>query len=400
MILRGPLLTPAPDGLRSIDDAVVTVEGETLAEVRPAARDEVVDLDLRDRGLMVPGLVDAHVHFPQYPVRGAFGGELMPWLRRYIWPEECRYAEPAHAALQAPVFLDALLRAGTTTAAVYGSPHAHSVEPLLTARPGPTVLAGPAWMDQQGPDELMTSAATAEDALERLAARFGRRLVATPRFAVSCSGELLRVCGRVAARHGLHVQTHLSENPDEIELVSRLFPESRDYLDVYDRAGLLGDRTLLAHAVHCSGDAFERIAAAGATVVHCPTSNVALHSGRMPMERVLAAGAAVCLGSDVGAGPDLSMLDVLRCFVQQHEGICSVEPETSLPLATRAGALALGLEDRGWLLEGARADLAVLRFRGNRHAPRSAYEEAIRGHETGAEDSILAVVSGGRLTSW
>lgn len=400
MILRGPLLTPGPDGLRAIDDAVVAVQGETLVEVRPAARGDRADLDLRGRGLMVPGLVDAHVHFPQYPVRGAFGGELMPWLREHIWPEECRYAEPGHAARQAPPFLDALLRAGTTTAAVYGSPHAHSVEPLLAANAGPTVLAGPAWMDQQGPDELMTPPAAAEEAMDRLAGRFGRRVVSTPRFAVSCSARMLRACGRVAARHGLIAQTHLSENPDEIELVAQLFPAARDYLDVYHRAGLLGDRTLLAHAVHCSDDAFERIAAAGATVVHCPTSNVALHSGRMPLERVVAAGAQVCLGSDVGAGPDLCMLDVLRCLVDQHDGICAVGPETSLSLATRAGALALGLPDRGWLVEGARADIAVLRTGPGRLDPRSAYEDAVRGHETNSEDSILAVVCGGRVTSW
>jgi guanine deaminase len=397
MILRGPLLTPGPEGLRAIEDAVVTITGETLVEVRRAARGERADLDLRGRGLMIPGLVDAHVHFPQYPVRGIFGGELLPWLREHIWPEECRYAEPAHAAQQAPVFLDALLRAGTTTAAVYGSPHAHSVEPLLAARTGPTVLAGPAWMDQQGPEELMTSPAAAEEAMARLADRFGRGLVVTPRFAVSCSGELLAACGRVAARHGLHVQTHLSENPDEIELVARLFPDSRDYLDVYDRAGLLGARTLLAHAVHCSDDAFARIAAAGATVVHCPTSNVALHSGRMPLERVVAAGTPVCLGSDVGGGPDLCMLDVLRCLVEQHAGICEAGPETSLPLATRAGALALGFADRGWLVEGARADITVLRRRGCARDPVGAYDEAVRAHETGAEDSILATVCGGEV---
>jgi len=395
--LRGPQLTPGPDGLRSLDDAFVSWRGQTLVEVREARPGDRGDLDVRDGGLILPGFVDAHVHFPQYPVRGRFGGALLPWLRQHIWPEEGRYADAEHAATQAPIFLHALARAGTTTAAVYGSPHPDSVVPLLTAADGPTVLAGPALMDQEGPDDLMTSAADAERAMARLVERFGARVVSTPRFAVSCTADLLEACGRVAARHGLRVHTHLSENPDEIALVAQLFAGSRDYLDVYDVAGLLGDRTLLAHCVHCTDDALARIAAAGATVVHCPTSNVALCSGRMPLERVLASGAAVALGSDVGGGPDLCMLDVLRCMLEQHEGHCPVGPDVSLPLATRAGALALGLEDRGWLVEGARADIAVARMRGSGGDPVSVYEDVVRAHSTGAEDSILGVVCGGNV---
>ncbi len=392
--IRGPLLTPSPTGLLALEDALVAWHGTALTEVRAAQPGDNADLDVRGRGLILPGFVDAHVHFPQYPVRGRFGGALLPWLRRHIWPEEERYADPAHAAAQAPVFLDALAAAGTTTAAVYASPHPASVEPLLTAAGGPTVLAGPALMDQQGPAGLLTAPTAAEAAMEELVARFGDRVVSTPRFAVSCTAELLRACGRVARRHGLIVQTHLSENPDEIALVAELFPEARDYLDVYDRAGLLGDRTLLAHCVHCSDDAFGRIAHAGATVVHCPTSNEALRSGRMPLERALGSGAAVCLGSDVGAGPDLCLLDVLRCLHEQHDGYCEVDSAQGLHLATRAGAVALGLEDRGWLVEGARADITLVRMEQPRD-PLAALDAAVRSYRTDDLDAVLGVVCGG-----
>ena len=392
--IRGPLLTPVPDGLCAIDDALVSWRGETLVEVRRARPGDVADLDVRDGGLVLPGFVDAHVHFPQYPVRGRFGGALLPWLRQHIWPEEERYADAEHAAAQAPIFLDALAAAGTTTAAVYGSPHPSSVVPLLSVTGGPMVIAGPALMDQQGPEGLMTVPADAEVAMDVLVARFGTRVASTPRFAVSCSAELLEVCGRVARRHGLVAQTHLSENPDEITLVADLFPQARDYLDVYDRAGLLTRRALLAHCVHCCDDALARIAAAGATVVHCPTSNVALGSGRMPLERVLDAGAATCLGSDVGAGPDLCMLDVLRCLLEQHDGHMDVGVELSLNLATAAGAEALGLADRGWLVQGARADVVVVRA-AQHQDPCAAYEAAIRAHRVDDTDSILGVVCGG-----
>ncbi len=398
---RGPLLSPAGDGTLAIGDAWVEWDPDTgvltrVGEAGPTA--PAADLDVRGVGLILPGFVDAHVHFPQHRVAGRFADALLPWLREHIWPEEVRYGDPAVAAAEAPPFLAALAAAGTTPAAVYGSPPPPGVEPLLAATGGPAVIAGPALMDREGPDALLLPAAEAERAMDDLAARHGDRVVVTPRFAVSCTAALLEACGRVAAAHDLRIQTHLSENPDEIALVARQFPGAADYLDVYAEAGLLGPRTLLAHAVHCSDDAFRRLRDAGATVVHCPTSNLALGSGRMPLERLVVLGVPVCLGSDVGAGPDLCLLDVLRACVQLHGGRHRVDAAGLLPLATTAGARALGYADRGFLAPGARADLIAVATPTPDPDPALSLDQVIRSYETSSNDRILWTVCGGQKT--
>ena len=250
-------------------------------------------------------------------------------------------------------------------------------------------------MDREGPDGLLLDTAATDGAIRERVARFGDRLVVTPRFAVSSTETQLDLCGAVARELGLRVQTHLSENPDEIALVAQQFPDCRDYTEVYERADLIGPRTLLAHAVHCSDGEYGRIAAAGGWIVHCPTSNLALGSGRMPIERVRAAGVGVCLGSDVGAGPDLCLLDVLAAFVRIHDGAVATDPSVTLPLATSAGARALGLVDRGELRAGLRADLAVLGCEGAGADPVAAFDARVRSYRTDEPGAVLATVAGG-----
>ncbi len=396
--LRGPLLTPIDGELRAIGDGQIRWDRATglLTEVGPASGPPGDALDLRGAGLIVPGFVDAHVHLPQYRVRGRFRGALMPWLREHIWPEEASFADEQHAGREARVFLAALAAAGTTTAAVFGSPHPHGATAMLDLpAPAPWTCGGPALMDREGPDELLWEPAAADRAMRALHRRFGDRLVVTPRFAVSSTEAQLDLCGILARETGLRVQTHLSENPDEIALVARQFPDCRDYLEVYERAGLVGPRTLLAHAVHCSDDELARIAGHGAWIVHCPTSNRALGSGRMPMERVTSAGVGVCLGSDVGAGPDLCQLDVLRAFVELHEGRVPTDPAATLRLATVAGARALGLDDRGELRPGCRADLAVLACADGERDPVAAFDALVRGYPTGTAGAVLRTFANG-----
>jgi guanine deaminase len=170
--------------------------------------------------------------------------------------------------------------------------------------------------------------------LEALRARFGTRLVVSPRFALSCDDRTLAALGAFAERHGLLVQTHLGENEDEVAGVRAQFPSARDYLDVYERAGLLGPRTLLGHVIHVSDDELRRIAVAKAVVVHCPTSNRALGSGRMPLERLRDAGVRWVLGSDVGAGPNFCMLDVISEALAQHTGLAPLTAAECLHRAT------------------------------------------------------------------
>jgi len=392
------MLSPGPEGLRAAGD--VTIEWDPRGRITGItsgreSRDGV--LDVRSIGLVVPGFVDAHVHFPQYQVRGRFGGALLPWLRDHIWPEEIRFADRFHAQREARVFLDALAAAGTTTAAVFGSPHPSSVVPLLEATDGPDVFAGPALMDREGPPELLTEPGEACKAMERLVGFYGDRLAVSPRFAVSSSPELLARCGQLARDHRLRIQTHLAENLDEIALVASQFPDCRDYLDVYERAGLIGPRSLLAHVVHCSDDALERIAAASAIVVHCPTSNIALGSGRMPIEVLDEHGIHICLGTDVGAGPDLCLLDVVRAFCEVHKGRYPIHAESLLRLATLQGALALGLADRGMLDVGFRADMVVLRAPDAAADPVRAFEVLARDYEGGASSVVERVFCAGRV---
>ena len=392
------MLSPGPEGLRAAGDA--TIEWDRLGRITAiSSGGEGVPegvLDVRGDGLIVPGFVDAHVHFPQYQVRGRFAGALLPWLREHIWPEEIRYADRFHAQREARVFLDALAAAGTTTAAVFGSPHPSSVVPLFEAERAPDVIAGPALMDREGPAELLTDPQEAMQAMERLVGFYGDRLAVSPRFAVSSSPELLHRCGQLAREHKLRIQTHLAENLDEIALVATQFPECRDYLEVYERAGLVGSRSLLAHVVHCSDDALQRIAAASAIVVHCPTSNIALGSGRMPIEALSGHGIHVCLGTDVGAGPDLCMLDVLRAFIKIHNDRYPIHAESLLRLATLQGALALGLADRGMLDLGFRADMVVLRAQDAGGDPVSAFERLARDYDDSSGGVVQRVFCGGQ----
>jgi guanine deaminase len=189
-------------------------------------------------------------------------------------------------------------------------------------------------MTSGDPPDLVRPLADAIADLERLHARFGDRLVVSPRFALSCDEATLAALGAFAAERGLLVQTHLSETPDEVAAVRTRFPGARDYLEVYERAGLVGPRTLLGHVIHVSDGELARIAAARAVVVHCPTSNRALGSGRMPLERLRAAGVKWVLGSDVGAGPSLCLLDAIAESLDAHAGAAPLDAAELLHRAT------------------------------------------------------------------
>jgi len=314
--------------------------------------------------LLIPGLVDAHIHLPQLRVRGRFQDALLPWLRAHIWPEEERFIDRAYREAVTDEFRQGLLDRGTTSAAVYGAPMADSAHAVLQDLAPLTIRGGDVLMDQNSPEGLVrdTEGAIAETAA--LAAQYGDRYAVTPRFAPTCSMELMAGVGAIARSSGCFVQTHLAENLDECDWVAELFPDARSYTDVYDQAGLLGPRTLLGHCIHLDDDDLAVLAARGAWAVHCPTSNVALSSGRMPLERLQGAGVALALATDVGAGPDLSMLDVVRSATEVHRGIVDVSPTDALSLATRAGARALGEPDRGWLVDRAIADVVALRIPG------------------------------------
>lgn len=354
------------DGLLLVEDGHVAACGP-WAELGSTLAADVPVLHLPGR-LLTPGFVDTHIHFPQIDMIGAFSGQLLDWLEEKTFPAERAFAERAHADEAAQAFLAELLRNGTTTAMVFGSVHRASVEALFEAALARNMrlIAGKALMDR-GPDGLRDSVETGRAETDGLIRDWSRRgrlgYAVTPRFALSSSPEQLAAAGEILRAHDhVWMQTHVAENPREAAAVAEAFPDSRDYLDVYDRFGLVTGRSVFAHGVHMTDRSLHRMAAAGAAIAHCPTSNLFLGSGLFDLARAEAHGVTVGLGTDVGAGTSFSLLTTAAaaCNVSQMKG-SPLDPLRAYYLATLGGARALGLEDRiGSFQVGREADFVAL----------------------------------------
>ncbi len=364
--------------LRAEDDVALAVaEGEivgrgALADVRRdhPAHDVV---DLRD-GVLLPGFVDTHVHYPQVRAIGALGMPLLEWLEQCALPEEGRLASVDYAREVAEEFCFGLVSAGTTSALVFGSHFAPAVDVLFTeaSRLGLRVTCGLVVSDRGLPEPLLTTPQRGYDESVDLAARWhgvGRnRYAVTPRFSLSAGEPTLEACAAVREKVPEALFTsHVNENPAEIAAVARLFAGSEHYVDTYDRHGLLDAGAVLAHNVHATEDELAVLASRGTAVAHCPSSNAALGSGLFPLARHVAAGVPVALGSDVGAGTGFSLLkEGLQAYFAQRmlgvEGL-PLAPAHLLHLATRAGALALGLDQVGDFSVGRQFDAVLVRPR-------------------------------------
>ncbi len=370
---RGRLLTPlAGGGLRWLEDARLLVQDGRILSVSAwddGAGRQRAARDLRP-AVLVPGFVDVHVHFPQTRVIGSAGAPLLAWLEGTIFPEEARFADEAYARAVAAEFVTALAAAGTTTAAVYSTSSEQATNVLFEAlaASGLRAVAGLTLMDQHCPEALRLPRAEAMAACERLAARWhghdaGRlRFAVTPRFALSCSRGLMEDAAAFAAGGQLLVQTHLAEQPDEAEAVLAAHPIADDYLGVYQAVGLLGPRTIFAHAVHLSPSAWDRIAGAGASIAHCPDSNFFLGSGRMSLADARSRNVRVGLGSDVAAGRSF---DLRRAMAYAYDNALCLGDRPSagelFTMATLGGAAALHLEaEIGTLEPGKQADFLAL----------------------------------------
>ncbi|WP_040508740.1 guanine deaminase [Gluconobacter morbifer] len=320
--------------------------------------------------LISAGMVDTHVHYPQLPIIASYGEQLLEWLEQYVFPAEARFGDLTYARAVARTFLKELLRVGTTTAAVYCTVHPQSVEAFFeeSERLNTCMIAGKVLMDRNAPDNLRDTAQSGYDQSAALIERWhgrGRQLYAvTPRFAPTSTPEQLDLAGALLASHDdLFMQTHLLENHSENAWVRELFPDRASYLDVYDKAGLLRPRSILAHAVHAQEADFQRCHDTGCTIAHCPGSNQFLGSGSFPLFRALDPKRRVRtgIGSDIGAGPALSLLQVLSDAYKVAQGLgTKLHPAQGLWLATAGGAQALGLQDRiGTIAPGFHADLCV-----------------------------------------
>ncbi len=373
--LRGnPFEQPPAECLEYHPDALLVTEGGRITAFGaydPALVPAGATLTRYEGGILCPGFVDTHVHYPQLEMIAAYGEQLLEWLTRYTFPTEARFADPAHARAVAAFFLTELFRNGTTTASVYCTVHPVSVDAFFAAadQAGALMIAGKVMMDRNAPPALLDTAQRGFDESETLIRRWhgrGRlRYCVTPRFAPTSTAAQLDASAALLRGHdGLYLQTHLCENPAEIEWVRELFPDRATYLDVYAHAGLVGPRSVFGHGIHVHEGDFCTCHAAGAALAHCPTSNLFLGSGLFRLADAMdpRRPVRVGLGTDVGAGTSLSQLRTLgeayKVAALRGNRLGAVQ---AFWLATLGGARSLYLDDRiGRLAPGYDADFCVL----------------------------------------
>lgn len=369
-----PLSRPWEDVVRVDSAGGVLISGGHIqkvgtADALRAAHPEAKVVAYCADHLICPGFVDAHVHYPQTAIIASWGKRLIDWLNDYTFPEEMRLADPSYAAEIASRYLDLTLAEGTTTVASYCTIHPHSVDALFEAAAlrGQRIVAGKTCMDRNAPDGLKDTAQGAYDDSKALIERWhgeGRAGYAiTPRFSPTSTPEQLAALGALWAEHpSCLMQTHLSEQTDEIDWVRGLYPSARDYLDTYEAHGLIGERAVYGHAIHLEPREVDRIAETGAALVHCPTSNTFIGSGLFDLANLAARGIVIGLATDTGGGSSFSMLRTMAAAYEigQLRGV-PLHAAQLIWLATAGAARSLHLEDNvGGLASGMEADVTVL----------------------------------------
>ena len=373
--IADPAVVGVEQSYEYFEDGVLVIENGQVARVGHAAEllptlKGVEITEYRD-ALITPGFIDTHIHYPQTGMIASYGEQLLDWLNTYTFPTEQQFADKAHAADVAGIFLKELLRNGTTTALVFGTVHKQSVDAFFEAAEALNLrmIAGKVLMDRNAPDYLTDTLesgyADSKELIERWHGKGRLHYAVTPRFAPTSTPEQLTLAGKLLGEYpDLYMHTHLSENRKEIEWVKALFPERKGYLDVYDHYKLIGARSVFAHGVHLCDDECKRLAETGSAVAFCPTSNLFLGSGLFDLNKLEQHGVRVGLGTDVGAGTSFSQLQSLNeaYKVMQLQGK-KLDPFKSLYLATLGGAHALYLDDKlGNFESGKDADFVVLDY--------------------------------------
>ena len=353
------------------EDGFVAVDGDRIVgagDFKDMPRDSSALTQLGRNALIVPGFVDTHLHAPQLEMIGSYGGHLLEWLNRYTFPTEAKFRDPKHAAQIAEAFFDELLRNGTLCALIFSTIHAEATEIFFAEaeRRGFRGIIGKTMMDRNAPPALLENVRDSYDQSRAILQKWHNRgllrYAITPRFAPTSTPELLEAAGQLKSEFpDAYVHTHISENTNEVTWVQQLFPEA-EYADVYDRYGLLDERTVLAHGVWLTEEELDLLARRKARIAHCPNSNLFLGSGLFRLHRTLDAGVGVGLGTDIGAGTTPSMFTAMADAykVQQVQGV-SLSPFHLWYLATLGGARALSLENESGSIEaGKSADFLVL----------------------------------------
>lgn len=357
------------------DDGILVVDNDTgiVQQVGEASAllDTLKDIEIKvfkDK-LLMPGFVDTHIHYPQVDVIASYGEQLLDWLNNYTFPTELKFKDKAVARETADFFLNELLKNGTTTALVFGTRFKESVDAFFEASHelNTRMICGKVMMDRNAPDDLCdTPECSFEDSQTLIDSwhEKGRQLYAvTPRFAITSTREQLAKAGELLKQNPtVYMQTHLSENKDEIAFVAELFPERSSYLDVYDHYGLLGPRSVFAHGVHLNDVDYQRLAETQSSVSFCPTSNLFLGSGLFSMEDAERFQMPVSVATDVGGGTSFSMLQTLNeaykiCQLRNY----SLAPKKAFYMATLGNAKTLQLDNNiGNFEAGKEADFVLV----------------------------------------
>ncbi|MFK7793150.1 MAG: guanine deaminase [Devosiaceae bacterium] len=355
-----------PDGALYLEHGKIASRGtfDALKSAHPDAA--IID---HSGKLILPGFIDPHIHYAQMQVVGSYAGSLLEWLHNYTFLEEQRFADRDHADRIADLFMDEMVRHGTTTALAYCSVHAASADAFFqaAAKRNMAMAGGKVMMDREAPDALTDTAQSSYDDTKALIERWHGKARATyaitPRFAITSTPEQLEAAGTLAREHpSCLIQTHLSENDGEIERVRQLYPEDQDYTAVYERFGLLTDKALYGHCLHLNARERMAMAEAGAVAVACPTSNLFLGSGLFPRHTLAQEGVRIAYATDVGGGTSYNMLRTMdeAYKVAQLQGD-RVHPLQNYHAITRGNAEAMGMvESIGTLDVGTDADLVVL----------------------------------------
>ncbi len=311
--------------------------------------------------IIMPGFIDTHIHLPQVNIRGKWSTSLLEWLEKYVFPEEIKFLDENYAKKNSAKFFYELAKNGTTSAMVFGPPNIESTEIAFeeAKRIGIRTFMGQTLMDTNVPEELKTTVRDAKKSMKIMVNRLdGKRAayVLTLRFAPACSMEMMKETASTARKLNLRIQTHISEQHEEIELVKKMY--GKNYAEVYDSAGVLTKRTVLAHGVHLTPKEMDLIAKRNAKIAHCPSSNFFLHSGNMPISELMKKRIDIGIGTDVAAGPFMNLMPVLRDAYYANP----ITPRTAFNLLTSGGARVLGIDDyTGSLEPGKQGDFVVLK---------------------------------------
>ncbi|MFG6082096.1 guanine deaminase [Paracoccus litorisediminis] len=359
------------DSFTYLEDGAILIENGKIAAIGDYAslrQDGLPEIDHRPN-LILPGFIDPHLHFPQVQVIASWGAQLLDWLNTYTFPSEAEFRDADHATRMADAFLKLLLSHGTTSAVAFCSSHARSAEALFSAAESRNMamIAGKVMMDRNAPEGVLDTPQSSYDdskaLIQKWHGRGRQRYAISPRFAITSTPEQMEAAGALVREHpDCHIQTHLSENLAEIEFTLSLYPNARDYLDIYETYGLLGPKILLGHCIHLREREIARMAETGSRAIFCPTSNLFLGSGLFDEAGLRAADVPTGIATDIGGGTSYSMLQTLNegYKILQLRGQ-KLHPYAAFHWATRGNALALGMEDRiGTLAPGTDADFVVL----------------------------------------